>query len=294
MAEYHIDDFKYHNDFKYDEDKSTWRNFKRLKQALNVLPKPAEIRPINKHTSNFSVNWDRYESIYYGSLTESFDESEKLMNGNSDEEYINNGLLELEIERSVKSTFRDAFMLFAILVAKDVTTHSPNVVAELWLRKDYTIKGPSVNGELLPEICAHLHCGGYDLSKMIQANWNGLKNILDLENVFRNIFIQYKRKEYAVMDPNTRAWFDALNEEFTAYRGCYQRFTHGASWTTSREVAEQYVNNRTPNQDNPPTLVKTTIKKSDVLCASNKYNEFEIIHNPNIFRIDVVGRNDFV
>jgi hypothetical protein len=267
-------------DFKYDEDKSPWQNFERLKRALDILPKPAEIRPINKHTSNFSGNWERYESIYYGRFIESFDKSEKLVNGpNSDEE---------EIKRSVKSTFRNAFMLFAILVAKDVTTYSPNVVAELWLQEDYTIKGSSVHGELLPEICAHLHCGGYDLSKMVQANWYHLKNLIDLENVFRNIFINYKRKEYAVMDAKTRDWFDALDDEFTVYRGCYKNFTRGTSWTTSKEVAEKYEKNRTPEEGNDAILVKTTIKKTDVLCASNKNNEFEIIHNPDKCEVYVV------
>jgi hypothetical protein len=179
-------------------------------------------------------------------------------------------------------------MNFAILVAQDVTAYPPNIVAELWLRDDYTIIGSAVDSSLLPVICAHLHCGGYDLSDLVQANSYNLEHIIDLEDLFRDIFMRYKKKEYALMDAKSRDWFDALDEEFTVYRGCYGGFTSGASWTTSRDVAEKYVNNRKPNPDNPPVLVKTTIKKSDVLCASNKYNEFEIIHNPDRCRIDVV------
>ncbi|MBP1180910.1 hypothetical protein [Methylobacterium sp. PvR107] len=67
-----------------------------------------------------------------------------------------------------------------------------------------------------------------------------------------------------------RAFYDALPERFTVYRGGYgvppNMIGLGVCWTTSRDVAEWFAR-RGVGRDDAPIILSARVRKSDVLLA---------------------------
>jgi len=73
------------------------------------------------------------------------------------------------------------------------------------------------------------------------------------------------------------AWFDALPDVITIYRGQSSASAPGLSWTTSREAAQQFSRGHRGYKISSPIIYEETVSKSEVAIATNDRSEFEIV-----------------
>ena len=79
-----------------------------------------------------------------------------------------------------------------------------------------------------------------------------------------------------------RLFFDALSDEFIAYRGCDRSKQQGVSWTTNSQVAEKFALGHRGISVPDPVVVCVAVRKSDILAVDTARGEDEIL-------VDVVG-----
>lgn len=85
------------------------------------------------------------------------------------------------------------------------------------------------------------------------------------------------------MDGGARAFFDALPENVQIFRGCSHRRIRGLSWTTKREVAEQFSRGHRGIGVPQPVIARALIDKTKgVFTAITERNEGELIVWPQL------------
>ena len=117
--------------------------------------------------------------------------------------------------------------------------------------------------------------------QVVRDNWATFDLIPHTE--YAEAFDQYLT--YCPDDPvlvdagNTdRTWFDSLPDEFAAYRGQCAARDVGLAWTVDRERAEWFARTGYRGRGNAhPILLTTTIRKRDIVLASNTRNESEVV-----------------
>lgn len=83
-------------------------------------------------------------------------------------------------------------------------------------------------------------------------------------------------------------WFASLEENVTIYRGGSDYRAWGASWTTSRMVAESFARGHRGYEVFYPVISTAVIPKDLILFASNDRGEQDIVVNPRRLRKRVV------
>ena len=81
----------------------------------------------------------------------------------------------------------------------------------------------------------------------------------------------------AMMTAGERAALEALPDQLTVYRGCYQNNKWGLSWSLKPEIAAEFPFLHRYQQDDQALLVRATISKGDVVALKADRGEFEII-----------------
>ena len=133
--------------------------------------------------------------------------------------------------------------------------------------------------------------------------WTAPDCIWQYEGIFKNLLSPItndeKIKKY-LMEKSERAYFKALPDKFSVYRGYkIAKRKMGFSWTLSKKKAEWFAAVFNPNplqqnfMGNPnlktiPKVVSGTVKKKDALAYKNARREKEIIVAPQFVSINGV------
>lgn len=79
------------------------------------------------------------------------------------------------------------------------------------------------------------------------------------------------------LTPEEHIWFEKLPDRFRVYRGCDASRSSGLSWTTSREVALGFARGHRGITFPNPVVLSGTVRKQNVLFATNDREEFEVM-----------------
>jgi hypothetical protein len=82
------------------------------------------------------------------------------------------------------------------------------------------------------------------------------------------------------MCPEDAAWFASLPPRLKVYRGCSAERIAGLSWTVNRAVAESFTEGHRGIDVPNPVIVSATIRKNQVLFATNGREEAEVLIDP--------------
>lgn len=80
-----------------------------------------------------------------------------------------------------------------------------------------------------------------------------------------------------MMNSEERAAFEALPDQITVYRGCYQNNKWGLSWSLDREQAARFPFLHRYEQEDQALLVRATVSKSEVVALKVDRGETEVI-----------------
>lgn len=100
---------------------------------------------------------------------------------------------------------------------------------------------------------------------------------------------------HQMMNNEERNAFDALPDELTIYRGCYEINKWGASWSLNREVAEKFPHLTRYSSEGRPLLIKATIPKSRIAALKLGRGEEEIVTflRPKCISISSARQHEF-
>lgn len=112
----------------------------------------------------------------------------------------------------------------------------------------------------------------------VGLNWSSFDNAWEYREKLLNIFQGLTRKQFdLLMDEDEISCLNAMPESIDIYRGCYEINKNGISWTTKREIAEEFTAlNRYRINGEAPLLLKATFPRSHAVLKLNR-QEFEII-----------------
>lgn len=129
---------------------------------------------------------------------------------------------------------------------------------------------------------------GWGFEKDPNQYWDVLADVwVDTESphinydVWKALFESKVPNKENFMDEEDKAYFDALPNEFTIYRGYAtsdRKGKKGLSWTTSKETAEFFANRFSPYGEPKGKIARKKVKKEDVFGFTNRRNEYEIIY----------------
>lgn len=82
------------------------------------------------------------------------------------------------------------------------------------------------------------------------------------------------------MEAEDRAFYAALPDRITIYRGCHMDRMMGLAWTTDRSTALTYARGHRQIAVPDPILVSATVAKTAILGAYQDRQESEILVDP--------------
>lgn len=130
----------------------------------------------------------------------------------------------------------------------------------------------------LPALIELFEPGNSEWFALLGHVWSVCDNVSQYQDELRVIFNHSPPALVAlVMDEDERADFEALPDEITIYRGCYEFNRRGLSWTLDRSVAESFTTqNRYHHPDKEPMVLEAVANKSDCLLKLGR-DEKEIV-----------------
>jgi len=112
----------------------------------------------------------------------------------------------------------------------------------------------------------------------VGLNWSSFDNVWKYREELLSLFQGLTRKQFdLLMDEDEIRCLNKMPESIDIYRGCYEINKNGISWTTKREIAEEFTTlNRYRIDEETPLLLKATFPRSHAVLKLNR-QEFEII-----------------
>ena len=112
----------------------------------------------------------------------------------------------------------------------------------------------------------------------VGLNWSSFDNVWEYREKLLTLFQGLNRKQFdLLMDKDEICCLNKMPESIDIYRGCYEINKNGISWTTKREIAEEFINlNRYKIDGEAPLLLKATFPRSHAVLKLHR-QEFEII-----------------
>lgn len=112
----------------------------------------------------------------------------------------------------------------------------------------------------------------------VGSNWSSFDNVWGHREELLTLLQGSTRKELdLLMDEDELSWLFKMPEIIKIYRGCYEINKHGISWTTKREIAEEFPTlNRYKIEGETPLLLEATFPRSHAVLKLDR-EEFEII-----------------
>jgi hypothetical protein len=140
----------------------------------------------------------------------------------------------------------------------------------------------------------HRYCDSYDLLPAliishelmdrnlwlatVGLNWSSFDNVWEYREKLLNLFQGLTRKQFdLLMDEDEINCLNKMPESIDIFRGCYEINKNGISWTTKREIAEEFTTlNRYRIDGGIPLLLEATFPRSHAVLKLHR-QEFEII-----------------
>jgi hypothetical protein len=126
--------------------------------------------------------------------------------------------------------------------------------------------------------------------------WNSVENPSDFIDLINSMFeyddygfnydMLQDESRLNTLEPEDKAFYDSLPDEFAVFRGCHSFNEQGFSWTTDREVAERFALRMAIDKEY--ILLQGMVRKTDVICAYDNREEKEILVLPK--KVIIVGR----
>jgi hypothetical protein len=89
------------------------------------------------------------------------------------------------------------------------------------------------------------------------------------------------------ISPEDAAWFAALPDVLTIHRGCSIGRVFGASWTVDKGTAISFAKGHRMIKVPDPVVATARVSKREVLFATNRRHEAEVLVDPWIKRVTV-------
>lgn len=122
-----------------------------------------------------------------------------------------------------------------------------------------------------------------DYSLYLKKSWLDEEDPNQDANVSREEIVAYFRKATRLMTAEEQAYFAALPDKITIYRGVSpQRAVYGLSWTPDHEIAMRY-KRRYEMGEVQGELLTATIDKKHALCYIDELQEKELV--VDVFKI---------
>ncbi|SHK80299.1 hypothetical protein SAMN05216582_11844 [Selenomonas ruminantium] len=122
-----------------------------------------------------------------------------------------------------------------------------------------------------------------DYSLYLKKSWLDEEDPNQDANVSREEIVAYFRKATKLMNAAEQAYFDALPDKITIYRGVSpHRAVYGLSWTPDHEIAMRY-KRRYETGEVQGEMLTATIDKKHALCYIDELQERELV--VDVFRI---------
>ena len=138
---------------------------------------------------------------------------------------------------------------------------------------------------------------------MFHQHWNSVENPSDFMPHINDMFeyddygfnydMLQDESRLNTLEPEDKAFYLSLPDEFAVFRGCHSFNEQGFSWTTDKEVAERFALRMAIDKEY--ILLQGMVRKTDVICAYDNRHEKEIVVLPK--KVIIVGReraNDHV
>ncbi|MPY73091.1 MAG: hypothetical protein GEU87_02420 [Alphaproteobacteria bacterium] len=101
------------------------------------------------------------------------------------------------------------------------------------------------------------------------------------DNLLRRLRYRHARTpSYAYLPDDKRAFFDALPDIVTVYRGCSANRVKRISWTTDLAVATGFAQGHRWIPVHDPVIAKSTIPKASIFMMMSDRDEKEIVLDP--------------
>lgn len=112
----------------------------------------------------------------------------------------------------------------------------------------------------------------------VGLNWSSFDNVWEYREKLLNLFQGLTRKQFdLLMDEDEINCLNKMPESIDIFRGCYEINKNGISWTTKREIAEEFTTlNRYRIDGGIPLLLEATFPRSHAVLKLHR-QEFEII-----------------
>jgi hypothetical protein len=151
------------------------------------------------------------------------------------------------------------------------------IVARLW--------GPGVNSEDRADEML-------DLSTIVESEvfwkvfhhcWSTCDDTWDLNDQLVELLSFHHAHDHAWlhMEPQQRAFYDALPKVVTVFRGCSEERIQGVSWTTDAAVARGFARGHRGISPPKPVVARARIPKSGIFTVLVDREEAEIVLNPS-------------
>ena len=131
---------------------------------------------------------------------------------------------------------------------------------------------------------------------MFHQHWNSVENPSDFTDMLHSMFeyddygfnfdMLQDESRLNTLEPEDKAFYLSLPDEFAVFRGCHSFNEQGFSWTTDREVAERFALRMAIDKEY--ILLQGMVRKTDVICAYDNRSEKEILVLPK--KVIIVGR----
>tara|TARA_R100000995_G_scaffold68091_1_gene36760 strand:+ start:2924 stop:3895 length:972 start_codon:yes stop_codon:yes gene_type:complete len=131
---------------------------------------------------------------------------------------------------------------------------------------------------------------------MFHQHWNSVENPSDFTDMLHSMFeyddygfnydMLQDESRLNTLEPEDKAFYLSLPDEFAVFRGCHSFNEQGFSWTTDREVAERFALRMAIDKEY--ILLQGMVRKTDVICAYDNREEKEILVLPK--KVIIVGR----
>ena len=131
---------------------------------------------------------------------------------------------------------------------------------------------------------------------MFHQHWNSVENPSDFTDMLHSMFeyddygfnfdMLQDESRLNTLEPEDKAFYLSLPDEFAVFRGCHSFNEQGFSWTTDKEVAERFALRMAIDKEY--ILLQGMVRKTDVICAYDNRSEKEILVLPK--KVIIVGR----
>lgn len=122
--------------------------------------------------------------------------------------------------------------------------------------------------------------------EVFQREWSGCDDTFPYRRKMVALLRKWLRScggPHFPMDAEAQAVMDTLPETIRIYRGCSRRRIRGLSWTTRREVAEEFARGHRNIETPQPVIARASIlKNSGVFTAIADRDEGELIVWPQL------------